>query len=84
MQCVVRYGAAQFLQYGQPRVGEPKKKLFPPAMSDKIWTSFETGNLTAFVKALEDCPSKGQVLQIGPNPMPCQAAARGQLDFLEG
>ncbi len=53
-------------------------------MSAKLWEAFENGDLVLFEKLLNECTNKGQILQSGPNPIPCQAAAKGLAEFLRG
>lgn len=53
-------------------------------MSSRIWEAFESGDLGLFDKLLNESPNKGQILQSGPNPIPCQAAAKGLTEFLRG
>jgi hypothetical protein len=53
-------------------------------MSSRVWEAFESGDLSSFEKLLSECANKGQILHSGPNPIPCQAAAKGQTEFLRG
>ena len=53
-------------------------------MQNKVFDSFQNGDLQQFEKLLSDLPNKGQVMQSGPNPIPCQAAAKGLTEFLRG
>mmetsp|Transcript_21098 Transcript_21098/g.58126 ORF Transcript_21098/g.58126 Transcript_21098/m.58126 type:complete len:110 (-) Transcript_21098:41-370(-) len=52
------------------------------SMNAKLCEALEKGDLKTFEKTLGECPNKGEVLQIGPNPLICQAAIRGLKNFL--
>jgi hypothetical protein len=50
----------------------------------KLLEAFDSGDLAEFEKLLNESPNKGQIIQCGPNPIPCLAAAKGLTDFLQG